>query len=70
VTEYDNRRNVILELRLQVAKAKLEKLHRSVDKFLETCAAENVSSEDVTDAVKRLREINEELQNTAPNLHE
>jgi hypothetical protein len=67
---YELRRNVILELRLQVSKSKLIRLRVEVERFLSTYANKGISAEDVTKAAKDLEDVNNELQNIAPSLHE
>lgn len=66
---YELRRNVILELKLQVAKSKLIRLRFEVESFLGTFNHSEADPERVKEAAARLEEINNELQNTAPNLH-
>lgn len=66
---YDLRRNVILELKLQVQRAKFIKLSVEVERFLAHYENKAVSAEDVCAAANRLKEIVNELQNSAPNLH-
>ena len=70
MSDYSFRRNVILELRLQVAKSKLIRLRHEVETFLAIYENKGNSAEDVATAAHYLEEANNELQNTAPNLHE
>ena len=66
---HEIRRNVILELRLQVQKSKLTKLIVEVETFLQVFASPQKDVNDVRLAADRLVEICNELQNTTPNLH-
>ena len=65
----DLRRNIILELKLQVATSKLIRLRNEVQTFLLTFVLPQVSEEDKKAAAERLEEVNNELENSAPNLH-
>lgn len=67
---YELRRNVILELRIQVAKSKLIRLRHEVESFLQVYQHPDAKPEQVKDAAARLEEVNNELANIAPSLHE
>ena len=66
---YEIRRNLQLELKLQVQKAKLTKLTVEVERFLGDFRNTQIKSEDLKTSAERLEEICNELQNMASNLH-
>lgn len=68
MADYDIARNVTLELRLQVAKAKLTKLRLESEQLVDEVLGVH-SNRDPKAQAKRLRIILQELENETPNLH-
>jgi hypothetical protein len=69
---YDLRRNVILELRLQVCRSKYIRLKNETEQLCDMLihGIEGVElHERFMEQAKRAQEVLNELENTAPNLH-